>query len=423
MTNKKISVIIPVYNMEKYLEECLDSIVNQTVDDLEVIAVNDGSTDNSLEILERYRHKYPNFIVYSQENQGQACAKNYGILHASGKYIIFMDPDDYYPDYECLKKIYDCAEKHNALICAGIILFKSDMEITVNNLDQIEKYYRDEFVDVQDYDSIYNHQRYLFDKEFIVSNNIRFPLYRRYEDPPFTVKALALAQKFYASTIPVYVHRVGHKKMKYSMNVCEDVVRGVRDAIDLCYQYSLDKMYEKCLKNITEPYIIPFYKYSYVGNMAVDGVIKEFNDIMIAWEGKDYQPLTQEWVCNFKKRSLDHYSFIMDVMMSGQPVILYGAGKRADTFLDIYNENQENILGFAVSNTPKEDQHRGVKVQNIDQYDTEKLRENAYVIISVSSVFRKEIEEILNNKGFRNVVYPEMTMLILADSIINDSLR
>ena len=408
--------------MGQYLEECLNSIVNQTIDGLEVIAVNDGSTDNSLEILNRYSNRYPNIIVHTQDNQGQASAKNYGILHAKGKYINFMDPDDYYPDNECLEKLYNCAEKQQALICAGIMLFKSDDKITINEPEHIEKYYQNQFVETRDFDNIYNHQQYLFDREFILSNNILFPLYKRYEDQPFTVKALALAGKFFATNIPIYVYRIGHKKVNYSLAVCKDMVSGVRDTMKLCCQYDLDKMYDRWLKNITSTYIVQFYKYTYSGNKELDDIIEEMNAMMSDWKGDEYQPLTREWVCDFRNKSLEHYSFISDILNSGQPVILYGAGKRANAFLQIYNRERQNIIGFAVSKNVHEEFYHEIKVQNIMQYDTEDLKKNAYVLITPAIFYKNEIEDLLKRLGFMNIVYPDLSMLRLADDILSYSL-
>lgn len=86
----KLSVIIPVYNVEKYIEECLDSIVKQSVDNVEVICVNDGSTDNSLKVLQEYEKKYNYIYVYSKENGGLSSARNYGIERATGDYIFFF---------------------------------------------------------------------------------------------------------------------------------------------------------------------------------------------------------------------------------------------------------------------------------------------------------------------------------------------
>ena len=91
----KFSIILPVYNVENYLVECLDSLINQTLSDLEFICINDGSTDNSLEILNLYAAQDKRFIVVTQENQGQGVAKNNVLKMAKGEYIVFVDPDDW----------------------------------------------------------------------------------------------------------------------------------------------------------------------------------------------------------------------------------------------------------------------------------------------------------------------------------------
>lgn len=92
---KKVSIILPIYNVEKYLNKCLDSLVNQTLTDLEFICINDGSEDKSLEILEEYAKKDNRFVIVSQENQGQGAARNKGLEIANGEYIVFVDPDDW----------------------------------------------------------------------------------------------------------------------------------------------------------------------------------------------------------------------------------------------------------------------------------------------------------------------------------------
>lgn len=110
-----ISIVIPVYNIEKYLKECLDSLVNQTFKDFEVICVNDGSKDRSLDILNEYAKKDSRFIVVTQENGGSGSARNNGLSRARGKYVQFLDGDDYF-EPELLEKLYNLAEKHEAHI-------------------------------------------------------------------------------------------------------------------------------------------------------------------------------------------------------------------------------------------------------------------------------------------------------------------
>ena len=110
MLNPLVSILIPLYNAEKYLEECLDSITAQTYKNLEVIIVNDGSSDNSLTIAERYEKKYNYIKVYSQENNGAASARNKAFLYSSGEYIQYLDADDILHPDKILTQIYALRE-------------------------------------------------------------------------------------------------------------------------------------------------------------------------------------------------------------------------------------------------------------------------------------------------------------------------
>ena len=127
-TNKpKVSVIIPVYNVEKYLAACLDSVVNQTLEDVEIICVNDGSTDSSASILERYSCEYNNITVIKQENQGLSCARNAGILHARGEYIYFLDSDDRITA-NAMEEMYSLAHKDelDVLYIDGSVIYENE---------------------------------------------------------------------------------------------------------------------------------------------------------------------------------------------------------------------------------------------------------------------------------------------------------
>jgi glycosyltransferase involved in cell wall biosynthesis len=141
----EISVIIPVYNAGKYLEECIESILNQTYSNYEIIFVNDGSTDNSLEILNQYKEKYPEKIyVYSQTNQGQSSARNYAVSKAKGTYIAYIDADDKL-EKDYFETLYNTAvqNKSEMVICSyekfdnnGTILIRrnaKDWEIDFGN--------------------------------------------------------------------------------------------------------------------------------------------------------------------------------------------------------------------------------------------------------------------------------------------------
>ena len=128
----KISVIVPVYNSEQYLDQAIQSILNQTMKELEIILINDGSTDSSLDIANRYKDKDSRIKVLSQKNKGVSSARNYGLSVAKGKYVTFMDSDDYIDRemYECL---YQIAEAHQL----DLVISNFEQEIDGRNIVDI----------------------------------------------------------------------------------------------------------------------------------------------------------------------------------------------------------------------------------------------------------------------------------------------
>ena len=124
----KISVIIPAYNAEKFLVESLQSVVNQTIDDFEIIVIDDGSTDSTLDILKNYEKSYENFNVICQENAGPAAARNKGLDVAKGEYIYFFDADDVL-ELDALESLYATAHRRKSdLVIAKYDIFNQDDE-------------------------------------------------------------------------------------------------------------------------------------------------------------------------------------------------------------------------------------------------------------------------------------------------------
>ena len=121
MNHPKVSVILPVYNVEKYLKQCMDSIVNQTLKDIEIICVDDGSTDASLSILKEYEKEDDRVKVICQQNAGAGAARNNGLSIATGEYLSFLDSDDFF-SLDMLEKSYAEAKKEDA----DLIVFRSD---------------------------------------------------------------------------------------------------------------------------------------------------------------------------------------------------------------------------------------------------------------------------------------------------------
>ena len=140
-----ISVIVPVYNVEKYLAQCLDSLINQTYKELEIICVNDGSPDNSLAILEKYAKKDARIQIISIENSGLSAARNIGFKHATGKYVSFIDSDDWC-DLNMMGKLFSLIEDIDTdFVTCAVAIFNDSKQQTVSNHYYALNMYPDEW--------------------------------------------------------------------------------------------------------------------------------------------------------------------------------------------------------------------------------------------------------------------------------------
>lgn len=200
-SNPYISIIIPVYNVEKYISRCLDSVINQTLKEIEIIVVNDDTKDNSLEIINNYAKKDSRILVYSKKNEGLGLTRNYGIDKAHGKYIAFLDSDDYV-DLDFYEKLYEDAEKKDAdATFTNIKLYTQDGKIIQNDkmafkssCVQAKKYMYNllHVEDKEEYGKNYMGMcvwRSIYRKSIINDNNIRFSSEREFisEDILFNI--------------------------------------------------------------------------------------------------------------------------------------------------------------------------------------------------------------------------------------------
>ena len=188
MIMPKVSVVVPVYNTQKYLEKCLDSLVYQTLDDIEIIVVNDGSPDESQKIIDRYVQAYPNKVrAYIKENGGLSDARNYGIKKASGEYIGFVDSDDYV-NLDMYQNMYNKAKENDFdVVACDIRYVYDDYSKEVSSLVDNDIFYQSDVKKqmVNIYPAAWNkiYRRNLFD-EVLFKKNVW------YEDVEFLYRLL-----------------------------------------------------------------------------------------------------------------------------------------------------------------------------------------------------------------------------------------
>ncbi len=187
----KISIIVPVYNTSKYLNKCLDSLLNQTLEDIEIIIINDGSKDNSEEIIKSYHDKRLKY--FSQANSGIGKTRNRGIKLAEGEYLSFIDSDDYIaPDF-CVK-MYNKAQKDNCDIVVSNFLLDKDgtfEEFKVRPFKEGNIKTNPEIL----YNINLGPCNKIYKRDLILNNNIEFVENLKYEDVPFVCKSLKCAYK------------------------------------------------------------------------------------------------------------------------------------------------------------------------------------------------------------------------------------
>lgn len=243
----KLSVIVPVYNTCKYLKKCLDSIINQTYKDIEIIIVNDGSKDNSEDIIKEYLNKYKDKIVYiKQKNNGQGSARNNGLKHAKGEYIGFVDSDDFI-EKDMYEKMIKIAEKNNSdiVICAINDYYEK------NNLSCSTYLSLKQNVEVKEaiMNSIPSVVNKIYKRELIVNNKIFFNEKIWYEDFPYSIQLVMESKIINYINEPLYnyYHRV--KSTMHNENISKNL--DVLSAFELLLDYAhKNKLYEKYYKEI-----------------------------------------------------------------------------------------------------------------------------------------------------------------------------
>lgn len=240
----KVSIIIPVYNTEKYLAACLCSVMEQSLKEIEVILINDGSTDSSLRIMERFQNQYPNRIrIISKENGGQATARNIAIPLCRGEYIGFVDSDDSIKP-EMYEKMYQKAVETDAdyVECdyVNIKVNEAGQEERIADYGSRVREYtckRDMFIDpmLAPWNKIYK-------RELLQKSDVRFPEGLIYEDTAFCLKAISLIDKFAYVPDKFVAH---YFRVSSTMNVNKSrKVADIFDVLkDVIYYYQNHEIY------------------------------------------------------------------------------------------------------------------------------------------------------------------------------------
>lgn len=316
----RISVIVPFYNVEGYIEKCLETLVNQTFQDIEIILVNDGSKDRSEEIAKKFANRYENKIVYlEKENGGLSSARNFGLAHARGEYVAFVDSDDYIE-----KNMYE--KMYNLIIKERSDMVECDFYWEYPNKKKIDtgKLYNNKNQMLENVRVVAWNK--LIKKEIIDKHGIEFPNGYQYEDVEFTYKLIPYIQKvsFLKEPMVHYIQRtksISNSQNEKTMQIF-DVLEHV---INYYKENGLYKNYEKELEYI-------YVRYAFCSSLKrimkiedeelKDKLIKKTWDIVNEkfpnWKGnevlKKNKTLKNVYLRTLNKNTYNLYTLILSII-------------------------------------------------------------------------------------------------------------
>lgn len=247
---KSVSVIVPFYNVENYIEKCLETLVNQTLEDIEIILVNDGSKDRSKIIVDKFLKQYPEKIVYlEKENGGLSDARNYGIPYAKGEYIAFLDSDDYV-EKNMYEEMYELAKRENSDMVQCNFYWEYP-DKNKRKIADLKEYSGKKEMLVKTRVEAWNK---LIRREILIRNSeIRFPKGLRYEDVEFTYKLVPYVEKVSILNKP-FIHYI--QRGNSISNTQNERTKEIFDVLDNVIEFYKGKnLYEEYKEELEYVYV------------------------------------------------------------------------------------------------------------------------------------------------------------------------
>lgn len=408
----KVSVIIPVYNVENYLTACLESVINQTLREIEIICINDGSTDCSLDILLKYQEldRRIRIVNYSQ-NYGPSYARNQGILNANGEYIYFLDSDDMIVP-EAMEELYILSQKENldVVYFDTYIKFETEQFATKFQSYKTERKseYRgiyqgeDLFVSfIRNNDWVVSVPRQFLKSEFLLENKLQFYEGILHEDELFTFLSILAAKRTRCLKKKYFIRRFREKSIMTTQVSKENVIGLFVCYCEMVFFWSSMK-FNEYINEVIDIHLAQLYK-SIINTYKKNKIFMEPSEIK--HENKLVQHLFRIFVGNIDQGKIccPIETHKLELIKRHDKIIVYGAGLVARDVLKILDTVEVGIYGFAVSDKMGNPEHvMGAKVYSIEELV--EFRKNSIVLVAVSHKYQKDIINKLNELGFEHVM-------------------
>ncbi len=398
MKNKKsncdvnISVIIPVYNAEEYLSKCLDSVINQTLKDIEIICINDGSTDNSIEILKKYAKKDPRIIIIDKENGGAGSARNKGLKIAKGKYIHFIDADDWI-DKDTYKITFEeCETKNLDVILFQLINYENDTgklyEDPNYNVEQISQEFDGKIfshLDIKDvlFKLSVSPCNKLYKKDIL--KDITFPEGCMFEDNSFFFEAFLKTKRISIIRKHYYYRRVHSNSVMRNKGIkLLDSIEIARDVFSIVKKSDYYNVYKPNVINFRISMVRTWYN-------RIDNMNKP---IYFSKMKKDFENIDSNETINY---DFKYYLYEGDIKS------FYLNTLKADTHKEL-----DSLLAFEKIN--KENNHLKNETEQLKN-ENEQLKNELNSIVSENKILNNKNLNLKKSIAYYNEYYLDKLLL------------
>lgn len=419
----EVSIIVPIYNQELHLEKCLSSLLNIKGMSVEILCVNDGSTDKSLELIKKFKNNDSRIKIINKENTGYGDSMNRGIENAKGEYIFFVESDDWLVD-GALNVLYENAKNFSADIVKGNYFIYNSHQNQVNIYENLKKFEYNCLISEEKRDELFfvapSIWSALYKKDFLIQNRISFLPTKgaAYQDTSFAFKVWAKAERIVLVQNPIIYYRQDSAESSSNQrnkifNICDEFkeidhfmkenelekLKPVYVRVKyISYMWNLNRLekYDKIkfLMVIRDEY----KRENYAGNL----VRKYWNDTdwtiihRIIFDFEDY--------CRriIGKQVKKENEVTLEFMRYVTPIYIYGAGKYGRKILKYLKERKIKVAGFIVTdlcgNSQSIDELPVIDVKNADR--------DSLIIIGVSDKYRQDVICELEKWRFNNYLSP-----------------
>lgn len=411
----KISIIMPVYNCREYLEESINSVLRQTLQEWELLCVDDGSTDDSLEMLKDYQQRNERIKVYAQENQGSGVARNLALKYAQGEYVAFLDADDYYFEAEALEEMYDKCKLSKTDACGSVIkLLRNGVIAEDFGFKEIRQEAKIKSVlDYSNYQFDYGYTGFIFKTDILKENHILFPTHKRFQDPPFFVKAMHKIEKFCFIEKSLYCYRTPTVAVRFNYIKTLDLLKGLIENLEYSVSNNLELLFARTLQRIEVEYSNIIYHNIFGNSTEMLELLLKANQIVKGYLKKeDYIIAPLQNILNSVVKSKQFAKVeLLRKMNECEQICIYGAGNATKDFCK-YLENQglRKKVGSVIVTSKEENPQKidDIPVLSVNEYQ---YKEGDLVLITVTSIYREEIIQKLEELQVKRYEAVDVVML------------